>query len=157
MLLGTSLAAVAIYTPPVIAAVLAFALGAKIRDWPGTVEWLERLRMPRPGGLAVVGLTSEAILILALIVAPPIGLSLTALWLATATSLLLRARRLNVDCGCFGDSSAGRRFPIARNALLMVASVSAAAQIGTGWLPAEVSGSLMLLGPGALLIQSFRG
>ena len=92
-------------TPAALAALFGYALGAKVRDWPSTVAWLEAIEVPRPRDAALTGLASEGLLILLLVTAPRVGSAGAIGWLIIATALLVRSRRANVGCGCLGAAS----------------------------------------------------
>lgn len=139
---------------PAMAAMFAFALGAKIRDWPDLADWFEQLRVPYAARAAVVGLASEGVLIAALLAVPPTGLRLTIVWLVAATALLLQARRVGAPCACFGRST-GRSWPaMARNVGLAGLALLSLGSIEAQTLPIETGVSIAILGPGALLVRS---
>lgn len=64
---------VALFVPSVLAAMFAFAVGAKARNWPDLADWFRQLRLPGAPQAAVLGLASEGVLIVALVAFPALG------------------------------------------------------------------------------------
>jgi len=93
--------------PGALAAVFAFAAGAKLADRQGTEAGFAALGVPSPRLAA--GLTSGAELAtaIALIVAPPVGAVLGLALLAGFSTLLAGnlARGRRATCRCFGELS----------------------------------------------------
>jgi len=141
--------------PPLLAGIFAFALGAKLRDWPDLVDWLQQLGLPGPRASAIVGLTSEAAVSISLVVTPGVGLMLATLWLTGASLLLIRARTVNAPCACFGRSNQAAS-PLARNAFLLAAALVGFATVNPAVVTLDVRAAVALLGPGALAVQSVR-
>jgi hypothetical protein len=145
---------IASFVPPALAAMFAFALGAKLREWPDLADWFRQLRVPGAPQAAVLGLASEGVLIVALVAFPALGLRLTIIWLGVAIILLVQARRVNAPCACFGRST-GHVWPaMLRNLMLVGLAGLAIGPIDSGALPIEVGSSIATLGPAALLAQS---
>ncbi len=149
-----SFEAAALCIPSALAAMFAFALGAKARDWPDLADWFLQLRLPAAPQAAVLGLASEGVLIVALVAFPAVGLRLTIIWLTAAIILLVQAHRMNVPCACFGRST-GHVWPaMLRNLTLVVLAGIAIGPIDAGALSVDVGSSIATLGPAALLAQS---
>ena len=147
---------VASWVAPGLAAIFAFALGTKLRDWPHLVDWLQHLNVPHARRAAVGALGSEALLVALLVTVPLVGLAGAIVWLSGATVLLLRAKRLNAPCACFGRSAGSPSLAILRNTLLVGLAVVALSQANEPNLPVEVRATAALAGPAALLVASLR-
>ena len=91
--------------PVLLAAVFAFAGGAKFADRPGTEEGFRRLGLGHPDQRAVQVPAAE-LATAVLLIAAPVGGALVALGLlAVFTVLLVRRLRAGstAPCRCFGD------------------------------------------------------
>lgn len=146
----------AMWVPPALAALFAFALGAKIRDWPGIAEWFQHLGLPKARELALAGLASEALLVALLVLVPSLGLVVSVVWLVVATALLFRGQRVNAPCACFGRSTTSNKWPILRNIGLIGTAGFALASAEVLPAPLDLSASVAALGPATLLVRSIQ-
>ena len=146
---------VAPVVPPVLAGMFAFALGAKLRDWPAIVEWFQQLGIPRPREAAIAGLASEAAVVIVLVALPVYGLIFAVVCLVAATALLVRGDKVNAPCACFGRASgATSTWAIARNIGFVGVAVFSLIFANAPPPPLELSASFVAIGPIILLIQS---
>lgn len=113
--------------PVVLAAVFAFAGGAKFADQEGTAQGFHDLRLPKAPRLAVQ-VPAVELATAVLLIAAPVGGAIVALVLLVAFSILL-ALRLNdgdeVPCKCFGSMRTRTIswVDLARNAVLALLAI----------------------------------
>jgi hypothetical protein len=91
--------------PVVLAAVFAFAGGAKFADQRATADGFRELRLPKPDRLAVQ-VPAVELATAVLLIAAPVGGAIIALLLLAAFSALLYLRLRDGDdvpCKCFGS------------------------------------------------------
>jgi hypothetical protein len=113
--------------PVVLAAVFAFAGGAKFADQKATAEGFRQLELPKPQRLAIQ-IPAVELATAVLLIAAPVGGAIIALILLGAFSALLALRLRDgedVPCKCFGST---RTKPIAwsdlaRNGVLALLAV----------------------------------
>lgn len=87
-----------------LVAVMTASAAAKIAVWDQTVDWIAELWPTRgPVTTARLVVAVEFAIVVAIVVAPPIGGATAAVWIAAASLALLRARGRVRECGCFGD------------------------------------------------------
>jgi hypothetical protein len=103
--------------PVLLAAVFAFAGGAKFGDQRATADGFRDLDLPKPERLAIQVPAIE-LATAVLLIAAPVGGAIVALILLTAFSILLHLRLregVEIPCKCFGST---RTKPIARTDLI---------------------------------------
>jgi uncharacterized membrane protein YphA (DoxX/SURF4 family) len=113
--------------PVVLAAVFAFAGGAKFADQQATAEGFRQLDLPKPDRLAIQ-IPAVELATAVLLVAAPVGGAIIALILLAVFSVLLTLRLREgeeIPCKCFGST---RTKPIAwtdliRNGVLALLAV----------------------------------
>jgi len=90
--------------PVLLAAVLAFAAGAKLADLDATAAGFRALRLPRPERLAILVPSVELAAAVLLIAAPVLGGALASALLVAFSGLLVVRLRQGVaaPCRCFG-------------------------------------------------------
>jgi uncharacterized membrane protein YphA (DoxX/SURF4 family) len=135
-----------------LGAVFLAAAVAKIGNWPGAVEWFIEygIRVPRVAAGGVI--LSELLLVALLISAPKVGGAAAATWLTVATLALIRAVRKGMGCACFGRPQVGLKWPLYRNALLLVGALT----LGDVRPPNELT-LMVSLGPAYVLLRSAVG
>lgn len=114
-----------------LAALLAVAAGAKLRDRTATASTFAALGLAAPSALAVAVPVTELLVGAALVAAPRVGGIAAVVLLLGMTGVLVRAAQAPtpVPCACFGAASVEPVGPpdLVRNGVLLLAAGAAAA------------------------------
>ncbi|RZT59767.1 hypothetical protein EV140_1754 [Microcella alkaliphila] len=130
----------------VTAGTLVGAALLKIAQIEDTIEWVRMLRLPGPPALlAGTAMGSELVIGSVFVFSPYWGSVLACMWMVGVTVVLVRAKRIDAGCGCFGKLGGVRWFHFVRNALMLFLFVTAAL-VPAMWIPTDMAFGFVVLG-----------